>query len=91
MKLDPAQRHILTLLQKDSTLSTQALADKAEEQEDSIGPVYDKVFASPIDHSHDYEVPGVIKTYAEAADVGERREREAQDEDQDQDHDHDEV
>ena len=28
MKLDPAQRHILTLLQKDSTLSTQVLADK---------------------------------------------------------------
>jgi Lrp/AsnC family leucine-responsive transcriptional regulator len=28
MKLDPAQRHILTLLQKDSTLSTQVLADR---------------------------------------------------------------
>ncbi|NUP88177.1 MAG: AsnC family transcriptional regulator, partial [Burkholderiaceae bacterium] len=28
MKLDPAQRHILTLLQKDSTLSTQVLAER---------------------------------------------------------------
>lgn len=54
------------------------LSDSQEAQEDQVKPVYDKVFADETDHTHDYEVPGIIKTYAEATDVSERRQREAQ-------------
>ena len=52
MKLDPAQRHILTLLQKDSTLSTQVLADKVGM---SPTPCWRRV--------RDMEEAGVIRGY----------------------------
>lgn len=57
MKLDPAQRHILTLLQKDSTLSTQALADKVGM---SPTPCWRRV--------RDMEEAGVIRGYVALVD-----------------------
>ena len=57
MKLDPAQRHILTLLQKDSTLSTQVLADKVGM---SPTPCWRRV--------RDMEEAGVIRGYVALVD-----------------------
>ncbi|MBC9073794.1 Lrp/AsnC family transcriptional regulator [Thauera sp. CAU 1555] len=57
MKLDPTQRRILALLQKDSTLSTQALADKVGM---SPSPCWRRV--------KEMEEAGIIRGYVALAD-----------------------